>query len=258
MLLEQMIPPNLLLPEVSLMQVLAAGLNTLTPHMLPLLSVGEVFEGLVHAANHALPYSVVRLGDGELLALAQDYVYDTPTLQREASFLTYAGLTPPDLHARDQLAEAIRGAQVVGLPKSRQKHFGPLMYPVLRHNSIDLISLRKTSSTVNYELHQHGLLLPLLTGRRLLVIGNAAPGCAIALQQAGCTISGVISPVRGFADIERVVAEARMFDFDLALVAAGIPAVVLCWRIAHACSRPALDFGHMADLIANGNVSLTG
>lgn len=254
MLLERLVPPHALLPEVSLEQVLAAGVEAFSPHMHPLLDVGTVYEELTHAIDHALPYAVVRLGDGELLALAQEHIYDAQTLQREAPFLTYAGLTPPDLHARDQLAEAVRHAQVVGLPKSRQKNFGPLMYPALRHLGIPIGELRKTTSTINYELQQHGLLVPLLQGRRLLIIGNAAPEFAQSLRESGFVVSSVISPVMGFADIERVMAEVRHAEFDLALVSAGIPAVVICWRIAAECSKPALDFGHMADQLASGKV----
>ncbi|MBB3113634.1 hypothetical protein FHS18_005747 [Paenibacillus phyllosphaerae] len=256
MLLEQSVPPHMLLPEVQLTEIIAAGVHAYAPQMHPLLDVAAVYEELSQAIDQSRPYAVVRLGDGELLALAQDVVYDSETLQREARFLSYAGVTPPDLAARDQLAMAIRQAQVVGLPRSRQKHFQPLMYPVLRQHGIELGSLRKTSSTINYELHHSGLLAPLLRDRRLLIIGNAAPECAHALQQAGYSVTGIISPVNGFRDIDRIMEQAHQAQFDFALVAAGIPAVILCWRIAAELGKPALDFGHMADAVASGKVQL--
>ncbi|WP_274649447.1 GT-D fold domain-containing glycosyltransferase [Paenibacillus humicola] len=256
MLLEQCLPPNLLLPEVSLGQIVAAGVQAYLPQCYPLLDVNGVFAEMNSAIAEERPCSVVRLGDGELLALAQGVVYDAATIEREGRFLPYAGVVPPDLAARDQLAQAIRHSQIVGVPQSRKKHFQPLLYPALRGHGIDPGSLRMTVSTINYSLYQAGLLMPLLRGRRLLLIGNAAPQLARVLTDAGCAISGVISPVRGFPDIDRVMREARNAPFDLALVSAGIPAVVICWRIAAERGKTALDFGHMADTIVKGEISL--
>ncbi|WP_258171448.1 hypothetical protein [Paenibacillus sp. R14(2021)] len=46
--------------------------------------------------------------------------------------------------------------------------------------------------------------------------------------------------------------EVRQTDFDLALVSAGIAAVILCTRIAGELGKAVLDFGHMADGIVKG------
>ncbi|MBW7474516.1 succinyl-CoA synthetase [Paenibacillus oenotherae] len=255
-LLEHSVPHHLLLPEVSLREVIAAGIDVLSPRMLPLIGVHEVFAEMEQAIQAEQPCAVVRLGDGELLALSQEVVYDGPTVLHEGKFLPYAGVTPPDLMARDQLALAVQHAQIVGVPLSRRKHFQPLLHPVLRGHGIHPGSLRMTTSTINYGLYQEGLLLRLLAGRKLLLIGNAAPPLAVLLQERGYTVSGIISPVNGFPDIERVMSEVRDAVFDLALVSAGIPAVVICWRIAAERGKVALDFGHMADTIVKGQVVL--
>ncbi|WP_258881601.1 GT-D fold domain-containing glycosyltransferase [Paenibacillus sp. sptzw28] len=254
--LEQLVPANVLLPEVTLQEVIAAGVERLRPMLYPLIDVQDVYAEMEQAIVSDRPCAVVRLGDGELLALSQGGVYDVETVKREGRFLPYAGVDPPDFAARDQLALAVRHAQIVGVPQSRRKHFQPLLHPVLRSHDIDAGSLRMTNSTINYGLYQAGLLTQLLTGRKLLVIGNAASELARVLTGRGYTVSGVISPVKGFPDIERVMAELRDSDFDLALVSAGIPAVILCWRIAAERGKVALDFGHMADMIVNGNYTL--
>ncbi|QYR23995.1 succinyl-CoA synthetase [Paenibacillus sp. sptzw28] len=254
--MEQLVPANVLLPEVTLQEVIAAGVERLRPMLYPLIDVQDVYAEMEQAIVSDRPCAVVRLGDGELLALSQGGVYDVETVKREGRFLPYAGVDPPDFAARDQLALAVRHAQIVGVPQSRRKHFQPLLHPVLRSHDIDAGSLRMTNSTINYGLYQAGLLTQLLTGRKLLVIGNAASELARVLTGRGYTVSGVISPVKGFPDIERVMAELRDSDFDLALVSAGIPAVILCWRIAAERGKVALDFGHMADMIVNGNYTL--
>jgi hypothetical protein len=254
--LEQSVPTNLLLPEVSLQEVIAAGVDRLRPLFYPLMDVHEVYAEMEQAIVSDRPCAVVRLGDGELLTLSQEVVYDIPTVQREGWFLPYAGVHPPDLAARDQLAMAVRNAQIVGVPLSRRKHFQPLLHPVLRSHGIDPGSLRMTNSTINYGLYQTGLLTRMLAGRKLLIIGNAAPNLARVLTGMGFAVSGLISPVNGFPDIERVMAEVRGAVFDLALVSAGISAVILCWRIAAERGKVALDFGHMAETIVKGQAML--
>ncbi|MFB9330239.1 GT-D fold domain-containing glycosyltransferase [Paenibacillus aurantiacus] len=255
-LLEQLVPPGVLVAEIHLRDVLAAGLAASAPRMFPLADVGVVYEELTHAIETKQPYALVRLGDGELLTLAQDTLYDAETIRREGRFLPYAGVNAPDLAARDLVAAAIRQVNRVGVPLSRRKHFLPLLHPVLRHHGIDPDSMRLTSSTINYELQQSGLLTHLLSGKRLLLIGDMAPSLAETLVAWGFAVCGVISPVNGFASIDRVMQEASLIDFDLALVSAGVPAVVICWRLAAEFGRVALDFGHLADALVKGQLSV--
>ncbi|MFC4099615.1 GT-D fold domain-containing protein [Paenibacillus xanthanilyticus] len=255
-LLEQLVPPGALLEEIGLREVLAAGLAARAPQLYPLAEPALVYEELTHAIESKQPYALVRLGDGELLTLAQDTVFDAETIRREGRFLPYAGVTPPDLAARDLVAMAVRQANRVGVPVARRKHFQLLLHPVLRHHGIDPAGLRLTSSTINYGLQQSGLLPHLLTGRRLLLIGDKAPALAEALVSRGFTVTGIVSPVNGFAAIDRVIHEASFIEYDLALVSAGVPAVVICWRLATEFGRVALDFGHLADALGKGQLSV--
>lgn len=249
-------PYGVILPDISLRDVIAAGVERLLPLGIGLTSTIEVYNELETAIRDRTPYSVVRLGDGELMALAQDIVIPAEQTAVQAAFLPYAGVTPPDIASRNLLATAIRQATMVGVPLSRRKQFQPLLYPVLRGHHLDLRSMRLTTSTVNYGLYQEGLLQRLLQGKNLLLIGNASPALAELLVARGYRVTGVISPVRGMADIDRVVMEAGGVDFDLALVAAGIPAVVIASRIAVELGKAALDFGHLADGIIKRELSL--
>lgn len=255
-LLEQLVPGNLLLPEVSLEEVISAGVQSLLHRCTPLLDAGQVYSRLQAALAAQAPCSVVRLGDGELLALAQNTVYSVEEVAAAGDFLPYAGLNVPDLAARDLLAHAVRSADIVGVPQSRRKHYHPLLHAALRAHQIELKEQQATSSMINYTLHQSGLLSELLRGQSLLLIGNAAPELAPILSARGYSVSGVISPVNGFADIDRVIGEASGMSYSLALVSAGIPAVVIAWRIATELGKVALDFGHMANFITSGRMTL--
>ena len=255
-LLEQAAPPGLMLAGVDLRQVIALGVEALRPTLIPVVDVGTVWNEMEDAIHGGKPYSVVRLGDGELLALAHDLVIDTATIRREAPFLSYAGIEIPDHASRGSLAEAVLRANVIGVPSSRKPYYQPLVVPALSSHGIDLHALRVTDSTINYTLYLSGLLARLLHGRRILAIGNEAAGMAERLRGNGIAVAGIITPVRGFPDIDRVIGEASAASFDIALVSAGIPAVVIASRIASELGKVALDFGHMADQIAKGQVQL--
>lgn len=253
------LPPYTVLPEIGAGEVIAAGLQVYKEHWLPLLRPEEVYGRMVHALATGQPLSVVRLGDGELLALAHDTVLPVEEVRQKGRFLSNAGMTLPDPQARDMLAESLRTAGIIGIPHSRLPTFQGLLFPVLRHYGISYRSLTLTTSTINYALHEHGLLQQLLHGRRLLLIGDRAPELADVLRaSAALNIAAVISPVRGFRDIPRVMAEAAGCEFDLAVVASGIPAVVICERIASQLGKVALDFGHLADKLASGETPYAG
>lgn len=255
-LVAQHIPPDHILPAVAAADLIAAGFRQYAPSLARLSSPHEVAEQLVGALNAQRPFSVVRLGDGELLALAADTVLPGEEVQELAPFLPYAGVPRSTPEIRASLAEAIQGADCVGVPISRAPTFQGLLFPVLQHFGIDWSRLKLTSSTINYGLHQSGLLLPILHGRRVLLIGSKAHELGGLLQTHGVHVAGVIGSVAGYSDIPRVMQQAAEVAFDIALVAAGIPAVILCRRIAGELGKVALDFGHLADKLVTGELHL--
>ncbi|NUU75225.1 hypothetical protein HP552_08245 [Paenibacillus xylanilyticus] len=255
-LVAQHIPPDHILPAVAAADLIAAGFRQYAPSLTRLASPHEVADQIRGALDAQRPLSVVRLGDGELLTLAADTVLPGEQVQELAPFLPYAGVPRSVPEIRAALAEAIQGADWVGVPISRAPTFQGLLFPVMRHFGIDWSRLKLTSSTINYSLHQSGLLLPVLNGRRVLLIGRRASELGALLLSRGVQVTGIIGAVAGFMDIPRVMQETAAHDFDIALVAAGIPAVVLCTRIAGELGRVALDFGHLADKLVTGELHL--
>ncbi|MEY8740096.1 GT-D fold domain-containing glycosyltransferase [Bacillales bacterium AN1005] len=255
-LVAQHIPPDHILPAVAAADLIAAGFRQYAPRLARLSSPHEVAEQLVGALDTQRPLSVVRLGDGELLTLAADTVLPGEEVQELAPFLPYAGVPRSTPEIRASLAEAIQGADCVGVPISRAPTFQGLLFPVLQHFGIDWSRLKLTSSTINYGLHQSGLLLPILHGRRVLFIGSKAHELGGLLQTHGVHVAGVIGSVAGYSDIPRVMQQTAETAFDIALVAAGIPAVILCRRIAGELGKVALDFGHLADKLVTGELHL--
>lgn len=256
-LIETQLPEGHVLPEVGLEGVVAVGLEHMGHQFLRLTGAGEVFERMVEAMDAQRPLAVVRLGDGETLALAQELVMSAEEVRRAGPFLAYAGVDVPDIRARDMLADAVRRAGIVGIPISRQPYFQPLLFAVLRAHGIDYRELTLTFSTVNYMMYLEGYLSRLLAGRRVLLVGNAAEELAAVLERHGVAVAGAVAPVRGIDDVPAVMERIRGASFDIALVAAGIPAVVLAVRIADELGKVALDFGHLANSFVKGEAVWT-
>lgn len=255
--LGRLIPRHTLLPELRVDDVIAAGFPAVAGRLYPLLTPAGVFAAADEALREGRPLSVVRLGDGELITLAHGTVIRAEEALRWGAFLPYAGVHLPDPAVREALAAAVRSADIIGVPESRHPSYQGLLFPVLHHYGIDYRTLRLTTSTVNYEMNTAGYLTRLLQGRRVLLIGNQAEALAGFLEQRGVNVVGWLAPVRGVADATAIAMRAREFpDFDLALVAAGVAAVMICAQLSRELGKVALDMGHLADKLIQGEAAL--
>ncbi|HEY4391822.1 MAG TPA: GT-D fold domain-containing glycosyltransferase, partial [Paenibacillus sp.] len=254
---EKFIPEQMILPELTIDDVIQTGIQSLSSSFIPIMTTAEVYQELDEALEKVRPFSLVRLGDGELLTLAHDTVMPVEQVRRWGWFLPYAGVHLPDSQVRIDLARAISRANIVGIPMSRHPSYQGLLFPVLRYYGIDYRRLKLAWSTVNYALNEEGRLRRLLTGRKVLLVGNETPGMAKYFQGEGIQIQGTVAPVHGVSDVQRVMNQIAHIDFDIAFVSAGIAAVILCVRIADELSKAALDMGHLANKITSGELSLT-
>ncbi|RED57092.1 GT-D fold domain-containing glycosyltransferase [Cohnella lupini] len=250
LLLEEFLPPDLIIPDLTAREAIAVGVQALRKRGIPLLDSHAVYRELENALKDKKPYAFIRLGDGELLTMAQEKVLTSDEIKQAGSFLPYAGVTIPDLRARDEMASCIQVASLVGVPLSRHPHFQPLLFAVLRAHGIEYRNLRYTSSTMNYLLDEQGLMSKLLNGRKILVIGDVAEQLGQALRDKGMEVTGIVTPVSGYSDVARVVAEASGYDYDIALVAAGVAAIPICVHLAGIGGKVTFDFGHLANRMA--------
>ena len=249
------IPPYNILPELNCDDVIAAGVRSLSASLISLLAPYSVYEEMHNSMDLRKPLSVIRLGDGELLALAAGTVLPIEEAIRQGMFLPQSGFNVDDDTGREQLVMSIKRANIVGVPISRFPTFQGLLFPVLQYFGISYQGLRMTSSTLNYALQEQGLLAPLLHGRKVLIVGNTAHNLNERLAREGIHIVGTVAPVNGMSNIPEVMSAISAYDFDLALVSAGIPAVIICERIATDLGKVALDFGHLAHKLISEEVS---
>ncbi len=245
------------LMHASLTEVITAGMEELAHRRIGLLTANDVVARLDNALATGTGYSLIRFGDGELLTLAQDSVLTSQEVQQAAPWLWLSGVTLPDLAARDQLVDAFIHADLVGVPTSRFMTYGSLFLRIAAyyHWSIDTMAL--TSSVINYMMFEEtNIYQRMLRRHKVLLIGNASESLHTALQADG--FSSVVGhiPANGMASIPGVLADSLNYDFDVAFVAAGIPACVIC-RYLRDRGKVAIDFGHLADGLANKQLTLS-
>ncbi|NOV04241.1 hypothetical protein GC097_30125 [Paenibacillus sp. LMG 31457] len=251
-IVDSLLPDYQILPDITIEQVVAAGVEHLRPHIYHLLSARELGERIVAALDARTPFSLARLGDGELLTLAQETILPIEQIKQEGPFLSYAGVDVPDLAIKAELVQSIRRASVIGIPKLRVRNFQPLAFAVFKAENINYRELVMTDSLVNYYLYHEGYLSRITQGRKVLLVGNLAPHLAEVLRAHGVNIVGEITPVLGVKDIPHIKDNIAGYDFDIALVSAGISAVVISEWIASNMGKVAIDFGHLANSIVRG------
>ncbi|MDF2645380.1 MAG: hypothetical protein K0Q73_1185 [Paenibacillus sp.] len=254
-IVDQLLPVNVILPSISVDSIIAAGLEHFHQQMVPVLPTVDIYELIRNALEFRKPLSIIRLGDGELLTMAQG-IQSSDQLHKDGTFLNYAGVDLPDYAAKDMLLQSVMQSSIVGIPRSRFRTFLPLAISIFENYGIPYRSMALTISTINYSLYVEGFLMDLLTGQRVLLVGNTTEGLKEKLMAKGIHIVDAIFPVQGIHDVHRVMNEIYARDFDLALVSAGIPAVVIVQRIATELGKVAIDFGHLSDKISNGEAPL--
>mgnify|MGYP000850631330 FL=1 len=162
-----------------------------------IMDMAELGEHIFYALGQQQGFSLIRLGDSELIILAQDIVFPTnlelkkwaglmadishdPELgdgDNEASrwedFLRLSGVQFPDKGAQDYLIKALHSATLVGIPTSNRpgrsaahirliQGFQTTLFKVLEKLQIPLNAMRFCDSAAHYMIHASGLLRHIL------------------------------------------------------------------------------------------------
>lgn len=211
--------------------------------------VQDVLEKIRTALATGEKLSLIRLASGEAFTLAHGVLLP---LNRIPWWVEYAGVKLPNEPARQALLTALRTADIAGLSTDR-KHWesAPLLEQALSYFRVEPYWL--TDSTINWHLHYYDRLYRLLDKEPTVLVGRLAQAAASRLRRKGVNVVGTV-PLEGFADLPRV--EETLLNgafFRVALVAAGIPAAILCPRLARKTGCVAIDYGHVInDLLHPG------
>lgn len=266
-------------------------------------SVDEIAPRILRALRDKRGFSVIRLGDAEILTLAQDTVFPTrvnvpawgdlmaelchdPALGkgdnnevvRWRDFMSMSGIHYPDLDARDLLLQAVKTADVVGIPvgnrpgRSRAhlkilEGFQTVLLEIFKTLNLNYSNMQLADSALHYLLFSTGWLHKILfpgnypeicqkysfsPGYKpeVLLVGNRAKELADVMILHGVRICGVIKPV-DMGNVNETMTAISNYSFDIALIGAGVAAKILCSSTAARMNRVAIDAGHLFDLLVD-------
>lgn len=212
-------------------------------------STHEVFNRIKKALVTKQALSLVRLGNGEALTLAHQLLI--PMNQIEP-WLEYAGVKLPNETIRHELLQAIQNTDILGLTTDRiHWDCAPLLAKVFAH--FKFTPRYPTNAQINWQLHREPRFYFSLRNFSIILVGRLAAVAAPHLERKGLQIVATY-PLDSYHDLPQVEQMIQTGPpFRVALVAAGIPASILCPRLAKKHHCVALDYGHVInDLLKPG------
>ena len=214
-------------------------------------NVNEVFGKIKLALATGRGLSIARFGNGEAIALAQGILISP---ERFPFWLEYAGVKLPDEKIKQALITALLDTDIVGLSNDRTNwDCAPLLEQILLTYKIRLRYI--TDGAINWQLHKMNRFYQTIGKYPTVLVGRLAPAAAPYLRSRGVKIINTVV-LEDFHDLTQV--EKTLLSgpyFRIALVAAGIPATVLCPRLAQQAGCIAIDYGHVINDLLNPGFS---
>jgi len=231
------------------------------------LSSSELMNLIIYALNHRIPCPVVSLGASESFVLAQDTVLSIRKILRHAESQVankglrrgheHRGIRFPNYKARDELAAALRKIDVVGYNLTIQDQDSGL----LTEKDLDYYNIWPKYTFEAYirrviMFSQKEKFEQMLRNRKIIIICGYADEVEAALnktlqKELQFEIVGAIK-ILEYEDIPRVKREILRLDFDLALLAAGLNAIILAAYISQIKGKVAFDIGQGMETLITG------
>ncbi|GAX92003.1 GT-D fold domain-containing glycosyltransferase [Effusibacillus lacus] len=230
------------------------------------LKTEEVIEIIDQAIRAKKPFSLVRVGDGENLVLAQQHVMPIKRVirtrwGRRSRTTKTKGIRLPNTTARDRMIEAIKRADLVGIPdyndgelKAPQKYLRPLTNKCFKAYGIR--PKRVCHTLVNRHLVEKKSFWEMLRGRKVALISKWADSFADLVNKQYPEFNIKIVKRISFSQYNQIkdtVRRMKNVECDIVLISAGVNAVILAEKLAREQKRVAIDFGKSAMFMVQNN-----
>ncbi|MEW4267079.1 GT-D fold domain-containing glycosyltransferase [Priestia aryabhattai] len=222
-----------------------------------LLTVDQVLKKLNKAIKKKKPFSLVRVGDGENIVLAQNSIMTIEEVlkekwaQRANQDRRLKGVTLPNLTLRNQMVNAIKGANIVGIPFYNNDPI--LTDDRLKRELTDQvfnyfhINPKKSCHTfVNRVFAQKKRFWKLLKNKKILLISQWSEQSAQILREKPYNLN--VSMTLNFDHYDQMehtleTIKVNKENFDIALISCGVNSVVLAHKVAEITGNIGIDFG---------------
>ncbi|HHT48743.1 MAG TPA: hypothetical protein GXZ98_05565 [Firmicutes bacterium] len=221
-----------------------------------LLSDLEVLRRIHKALRQKKPFSLVRIGDGENIVLAQGKFLSNQKIEQtywvqQGRRTGRKGVDLPNLNLRDRMLKGIKQADIVGICR---RHNDEVAAPTrfkreLTNKIFDYYNLQPANLCYvfcNRKIVSYRYFWKLLHQYRTLLISKWADRYAQKIKgKYSCLPPQIIGTInfQHYDQIPTVLKKVGKYDFDLALISAGVNAVILAPAIAKRYKKVAIDFG---------------
>ncbi|MEN6463384.1 MAG: GT-D fold domain-containing glycosyltransferase [Syntrophomonas sp.] len=222
------------------------GLSSMYPFVIehyPYVELPEVIEQMRYCLDRKTGFSLVRIGDGENIVMAQGLVYSEEAIRNYGwtNNEDYTGIVLPNYEAISMLIAGVKTASVVGvLHQTEAFEWRYLTERVF--SAYDVRPRQLCYAGINLYMPNNPHIIDLIKNHRVLLIGKTAPVFGDMIYQKFNTVAVGSIIINNFFDISRVLHQATDFDYELALISAGSNAVILAPLLAQ-LGKVAIDFG---------------
>lgn len=217
-----------------------------------MLGLNDVFMVLEDALNNQKPLSLGRYGHGEIAHLGWIHIPEWTKLFEPHS--SYAGATASMAVIQKELDEAIRATDLVGLHASwgqaSEDRKTAEMTKRLFHQ-LDFSPKHICSAFITHDMINSERFWELIKDRKVALVGRRATEAVPYFKNKGINVT-YTSVLEGMEQIAEAHHDLASRDWEIALVAAGIPATILAPRLAKQTNRVVIDFGHALDKFIDG------
>jgi hypothetical protein len=232
-----------------------------------MLDSSQLMDKIISCLDNKRPCSVVSVGATEAFAMAQYSIFNENQIRNhpetrvanlgECYGFYHRGISFPHLKVRDELLAAVRAADIVGYNTIIES---------ARELTEKVFAIYKISPPYIFEANlrrvicfsQKARFLQMLAHKKIILIGALAPRAKISMeerwqQHLDFAINDAIS-IYHYNDIPFVLSRLEKHDFDLALLSAGLNAVIIASFIASNYGKVAFDIGWGMESIISGEV----
>ncbi len=203
----------------------------------------EIIKRMRYCLRNKIGFSLVRIGDAENQVMAQGTEYTDLELHKIwwSDDEAWAGVTLPNYQARNQLLDSVRNADMVGVLHMNEAYiWKPLTEKLFTYYKIKPPQICYAFINIYFSAYQD--FIDLMKKYRVLLVGRPAWFFARLLQDRYNIHAAGVVPVNRFQDIPLAIKTIQNITYDLALISAGVNAVVIAAALAQE-GKVALDFG---------------
>jgi hypothetical protein len=189
------------------------------------------------------PYSLVRIGDGENIVMAQEKVLSLEWIGTNVGWshsTGYCGAALPNLELRDRMVKAVKQADMVGVfacDDLTQRIF----------SAFDIKPRSIFYAFDNLYMPMYKPFVDLIRKYPPLLVGNPAGRFAAYLhEKLGITVPGTVA-INGYNELDTCIRQMAAIPHQWSLVSAGVNALVIADTMASEYGKVSIDFGHAPD-----------